>query len=211
MTAGRARELARVLRSHDHLCDPVVIEDDHSGEISISPPHSLGTWLPQRTLHVRSFAKSHGPDLRIAALGGPEPLVDRIVARRLLGPGWTSRMLQTILYELLTASASVDTVHDARRIYQARQRLLSEALVERGVEHAPSDGINTWVPVADEKAAILTLAASGIRVAAGSSFASGVPATDARTPQFLRVTAGRVTDDFGGVAALLAAAAAPTE
>ncbi|GLK18058.1 aminotransferase class I/II-fold pyridoxal phosphate-dependent enzyme [Herbiconiux flava] len=207
MGAARARELARVLRAHDHLCDPVVIEDDHSGEISSSPAHSLGTWLPHRTLHVRSFAKSHGPDLRIAALGGPEALIDRIVARRLLGPGWTSRMLQTILYELLTAPTSVDTVHDARRIYQARQRLLSEALVEQGLPHEPSDGINTWLPVADEKAAILTLAASGIRVAAGSSFVAAAPVPDARPPQFLRVTAGRVVDDFDAVAALLAAAA----
>jgi DNA-binding transcriptional MocR family regulator len=214
MSGERTRELARVLRGHAHLGDPVVIEDDHSGEISSAPAHSLGTWLPQRTLHVRSFAKSHGPDLRIAALGGPEPLIDRIVARRLLGPGWTSRMLQTILYELLTASASVDTVHDARRIYQARQRLLSEALVRHGLPHSPSDGINTWIAVTDEKAAIVTLAASGIRVAAGSSFLAGPTASplvtlapDAAAPQFLRVTAGRVTDDFEQVAALLAAAA----
>jgi DNA-binding transcriptional MocR family regulator len=207
LTAERARELARVLRSHEHLGAPVVVEDDHSGEISTSPAHSLGAWLPQRTLHVRSYAKSHGPDLRIAALGGPEALIDRIVARRLLGPGWTSRMLQTILHELLTASLSVTAVHDARRIYQARQRLLSEALGREGVAvgAVPSDGINTWVPVADEKAAMLTLAASGIRVAAGSTFDAGVNGV-APAPH-VRLTAGRVRDDFDEVAALVAAAA----
>ncbi|MFB2584438.1 aminotransferase class I/II-fold pyridoxal phosphate-dependent enzyme [Herbiconiux liukaitaii] len=217
MTSERMRELARVLRANTHIGDPVVIEDDHSGEISSSPAHSIGTWLPHRTLHVRSYAKSHGPDLRIAALGGPEPLIDRIVARRMIGPGWTSRMLQTILYELLTASVSLDAVHDARRIYQARQTLLSEALVAAGVAHAPSDGINTWVPVLDEKAAIVTLAASGIRAAAGSSFIAApspsVPSPSSGafpTPQFLRVTAGRVTEDFTLVAGLLAAAARAT-
>ncbi|MDO9396258.1 MAG: aminotransferase class I/II-fold pyridoxal phosphate-dependent enzyme [Herbiconiux sp.] len=203
MSPARLRELARVLRAHEHLGDPVIIEDDHSGEISSSPAHSLGTWLPQRTLHIRSYAKSHGPDLRIAALGGPEHLIDRIVARRMLGPGWTSRMLQTILYELLTASPSLNAVHDARRIYQARQRLLSEALVRQGLAHVPSDGINTWIAVDDEKAAMLTLAAAGIRAAAGSSFAAR-PGSG----QFLRVTAGRVADDFESVAASLAAAAA---
>jgi DNA-binding transcriptional MocR family regulator len=214
MTQSRMRELARVLRAHEHLGDPVVIEDDHSGEISSAPALSLGSWLPHRTLHVRSYAKSHGPDLRIAALGGPEALIDRIVARRMLGPGWTSRMLQTILYELLTASASVSTVHDARRMYQARQRLLSESLVRHGLVHVPSDGINTWIPVVDEKAAIVTLAASGIRVAAGSTFAAGPPpsaatatALSSTTGQFLRVTAGRVADDFDLVGGLLAAAA----
>jgi DNA-binding transcriptional MocR family regulator len=212
MSSERVRELARVLRANTHLSDPVVIEDDHSGEISSSPAHSLGTWLPQRTLHVRSYAKSHGPDLRIAALGGPEQLIDRIVARRMIGPGWTSRMLQTILYELLTASASLDAVHDARRIYQARQRELSEALVAAGVPHSPSDGINTWLPVADEKSAIVALAASGIRVAAGSSFIAAPAATShsASAPHFLRITAGRVTDDFTPLAALLAAASRVT-
>lgn len=206
MTEGRMRELARVLRAHAHLGDPVVIEDDHSAEISSSPAVSLGAWIPQRVLHVRSFAKSHGPDLRIAALGGPEALIDRIVARRMIGPGWTSRMLQTILSELLTAAVSLDAVHDARRIYQARQRQLSEALVAHGVPHTPSDGINTWVPVADEKAAIVSLAASGIRAAAGSSF-SAAAAPDPGVGRFLRVTAGRVTDDFDRVAATFAAAA----
>ena len=205
MTEERARELARVVRANSHLGDPVIIEDDHSGEIANSAAHSLGVWLPNRTLHIRSYAKSHGPDLRIAALGGPESLIDRIVARRLLGPGWTSRMLQTILYELLTASASVSTVHDARRMYQARQRLLSESLVRNGLEHAPSDGINTWIPVADEKAAIVSLAASGIRVAAGSTFVAAPGPT-----QFVRVTAGNVTEDFEVVGAALAAAALAT-
>ncbi|WP_368499220.1 aminotransferase class I/II-fold pyridoxal phosphate-dependent enzyme [Herbiconiux sp. A18JL235] len=204
MTEERVRDIARVLKSHSHLGDPVVIEDDHSGEISSAPAFSVGSWLPQRTLHVRSFAKSHGPDLRIAALGGPDQLLDRIVARRMLGPGWTSRMLQTILYELLTASPSLNTVHDARRIYQARQRRLSEALVRHGIGHFPSDGINTWVPVADEKAASVALAAGGIRVASGSTFSSSF---SPEPEQHLRVTAGNVRDDFDRIAGLLAGAA----
>ncbi|GAA2249035.1 aminotransferase class I/II-fold pyridoxal phosphate-dependent enzyme [Herbiconiux moechotypicola] len=207
MSADRARELARVLRASEHIGAPVVIEDDHSGEISSAPAHSFGTWLPQRTLHIRSYAKSHGPDLRIAALGGPEALVDRIVARRMLGPGWTSRMLQTILFELLTATPSLTAVHDARRIYQARQRLLAEALVRQGVEHTVSDGINTWIPVADEKASMLTLAAGGVRAAAGSTFDAS---PDGSLAPHLRLTAGRVRDDFDDLAALLAAAVRAT-
>ncbi|TIH31510.1 PLP-dependent aminotransferase family protein, partial [Subtercola vilae] len=134
MTAERARELVRELKAHSHLTDPVIIEDDHSGEISSVPAVSLGTWLPHRTLHIRSFAKSHGPDLRIGALAGPTELIDRIVARRMLGPGWTSRMLQTILYELLSAPASVAEVAAARATYRERQRALAEALGRRGVD-----------------------------------------------------------------------------
>jgi DNA-binding transcriptional MocR family regulator len=203
LTAARARQLARVIRAKSHVCDPVIIEDDHSGEITTGPAFSLGEWFPNRTLHVRSFAKSHGPDLRIGALGGPTAIIDRVVAKRIVGPGWTSRMLQTILYQLLTASPSVTQISEARRVYHARQRALSEALVRNGAEHSPSDGINTWLRVRDEKAAILSLAASGIKVAAGSSFY----AVPREGEQFIRVTAGRVRDDFDQIGALLASAA----
>src|SRR5690349_1048968 len=64
MTIERAEELARVIRSSDDAEDLVVIEDDHSGLISTEGDVTLGTWLPDRVIHVRSFSKSHGPDLR---------------------------------------------------------------------------------------------------------------------------------------------------
>lgn len=201
-TVARAEQLVRVLRrSGGDL--PWVVEDDHSSGISMAPDVSLGTWLPDRVVHLRSYAKSHGPDLRIAALGGPSAIVDRIVARRMLGPAWTSRMLQTILLDLLTAAQSLDEVAEARRQYMARQRTLVAALGDLGVDVAVPDGINLWLPVRDERAAILHLAAAGIRVASSSPFlaADGEP--------FVRVTSGLVAPgDAREVAAALAAAAA---
>ena len=198
MTAERAGELAGLLRGHD----TIVIEDDHSGDISTAPDVSLGTWLPSRVLHIRSYSKSHGPDLRIAALGGPAELIDRVVARRMLGPGWTSRMLQTILHDLLTNSASVAEVAEARHSYAARQKALAGALNDLGLPVRQADGINAWLPVADEQSAIVELAASGIRVAGGSPFF----AVDS-AESFIRVTAGAVPDDVRPVAAALASAA----
>jgi DNA-binding transcriptional MocR family regulator len=200
MTADRARELARVIQSSRTAADTIVIEDDHSGQISAVPEVSLGTYLPERVLHIRSFSKSHGPDLRIAAIGGPRALVDRLVSRRVLGPGWTSRMLQTILLDLLTNATSVAEVSDARRVYRARQRELSESLAAHGYANHLADGINLWISVADERAAIVQLAAAGVRVAAGSPFLA-VPGG-----QFVRVTAGLVRDDFETVGTLLAMA-----
>ena len=79
LTRARAQELARVIRNSRTSGDIVIIEDDHSGEISASRDVSLGTWLPDQVIHIRSFSKSHGPDLRIAALGGPTELVDQLV------------------------------------------------------------------------------------------------------------------------------------
>lgn len=201
LTPERAAELARVIRRSRHASDAIVIEDDHSGSISTVDDVSLGTHLPGQVLHIRSFSKTHGPDLRIAGIGGPATIIDRLVARRILGPGWTPRMLQTMLIDLLTDAKSVSEVADARREYGARQQQLSAALFANGVILATGDGINTWIPVADERSAIVHLAAAGIRVAAGTPFqASGDGA-------FIRVTVGHVRSDFGSVAANLAAAA----
>lgn len=200
LTVERSRQLAEVIRRSRHASEAIVLEDDHSGAISSMPDVSLGTWIPEQVLHIRSFSKSHGPDLRIAAIGGPTEIIDQLVARRILGPGWTSRMLQVMLYDLLTDATSVSQISDARSIYRRRQLHLSQALASQGVVLPPADGINTWLPVADERAAIVQLAATGIRVAAGTPFQAS------SSGAFVRVTAGMVRDDFDGVAENLAAA-----
>ncbi|MFC5503546.1 PLP-dependent aminotransferase family protein [Lysinimonas soli] len=201
MSPGRAQELASLLHRSRNAEHAVVIEDDHSGSISSAPDVTLATWLPERVLHVRSFSKSHGPDLRIGALGGPRALIDRVVARRLLGPGWTSRMMQAILYELLTDPDSVAQVEAARDRYAERQRELAAAVRLQGASLRPGDGVNAWLRVNDERSAMVQLAASGIRVAPGAPFQLGEPGG------FVRVTVGMVRDDIATVGAALAAAA----
>jgi DNA-binding transcriptional MocR family regulator len=202
MSAHRAEELARAVgRARSSA---VVIEDDHSGGISAGPDVSLGTWLPAHVVHVRGFSKSHGPDLRIAALGGPAAVLDGVVARRMLGAGWTSRMLQTILLDLLVEPRSVQAVERARRTYAQRQAAVCAALAGHGVNLRVPDGINLWLPVQDERAALVQLTTAGIRAAGGSPFLA--PGT--ATSDHLRVTTGLVeTREAAHVAAALAAAA----
>lgn len=204
LDAERAERLAHTLRraGGPRAELPWVVEDDHSAGISTAPDVTLARWIPERVVHVRSYSKSHGPDLRIAALSGPAELVDRIVARRMLGPAWTSRMVQTILLDLLTSSQSLDEVGEARRQYFARQRTLSAALAAHGIDVPAPDGINLWLPVRDERAALVHLAASGIRVAGGTPFLAGDTDGD-----FVRITSGLVSpDDAAEVAAALAEA-----
>ncbi len=202
MDAARVGQLARVLRRAAHGM-PWVIEDDHSAGISTSPDVTLASLLPEKVVHIRSYSKSHGPDLRIAAMSGPAELIDRIVARRMLGPAWTSRMVQTILLDLLTSSQSLDEVGEARRQYFARQRTIVTELTALGVPVAAPDGINLWLPVRDERAALVHLSASGIRVAGGTPFLAG----DAGATPYVRVTSGLVSpDDASEVAAALAEA-----
>ena len=166
MSAERCVELAAVLEGS--TC--VVIEDDHSGDIATGPDVSLGRYLPDRVVHIRSYSKSHGPDLRTAAVGGPADVLDPLTARRMLGPGWTSRLLQAALVELLTDPAAIAAVTRARSAYATRSLAVRAGLASFGVVSSPGDGINAWVDVVDERAAVLSLAAQGIRVSPGAPF-----------------------------------------
>jgi DNA-binding transcriptional MocR family regulator len=166
MTARRCRALAKLLAG----TSTVVIEDDHSGDIATSPLVSLGHHLPERTVHIRSFSKSHGPDLRLAAVGGAGDVVTAVANRRLLGPGWSSRILQAVLLELLRDPRTIESVAAARAEYQRRRRLVGALLHDEGIATTGRDGINVWMSVADERSALVMLAAQGIGAAPGEPF-----------------------------------------
>ncbi len=206
MSSERARRLANVLLSVPGGTRVTVIEDDHSALIASAPPVTLALWLPAQVVHVRGFSKSHGPDLRIAALGGPSAIVDRIVRRRMLGPGWTSRLLQSVLFELLTDPRSTAPVRTARLIYRDRLDRLAAALRRLGIDVGDPDGINLWMPVRDERAALVHAAAEGIGIAAGSPFVVD-PETSPSGGDRVRVTAGSVVENVRLVAEALARAA----
>jgi DNA-binding transcriptional MocR family regulator len=148
----------------------LVVEDDHANEISSAPLVSVGQWLPERTVHIRSFSKSHGPDLRLAAVGGAGNVVRAVENRRLLGPGWSSRILQSLLVELIRDPATADRLATARQAYLDRRRRVSKILAGHGVRVSGYDGINLWMEVGDERSAVVALAARGIGVAPGSPF-----------------------------------------
>lgn len=198
LTGERVDELVAALARSD----AIVVEDDSAGAVGATAALSLGAALPQRTLHIRSYSKSHGPDLRLAAVGGPAALVDPLVERRFLGQGWSSRLLQAVLADLLTDRRSVGAVAAARRTYARRRTAIVSALAAQGVTVGGRDGLNIWLPVADEPAALLRLAADGIGATAGRPF------SEAADPSpHLRVTVGLVADHHQEVAAALAAAA----
>lgn len=196
---SRASALAAVLAQHPQV---YVVEDDSAGDLASGPLCSLGSHLPRQVVHVRSFSKSHGPDLRLAAVSGPATVLDPILERRLLGQGWTSRLLQQLLLALLTDPASIAAVRAARDEYARRRHLITAGLARAGIELPPGEGLNLWLPVADEHAALLSLASAGIGAAAGTAFSVG-PAGEPH----LRITVGLVAEDHAEVAAQLARAA----
>ena len=198
MTEKRAQGLAPILA----LAGMPVVEDDSAGAVAASAPISLGQWIPDQVIHIRSFSKSHGPDLRLAAMGGPSDLLREVIHRRQLGQGWSSRVLQRVLLSLLTDPAAVADVDRARDEYTRRRVALVDALISRGVQVASGDGLNVWVPVHDESAAIVRLASQGVGVTPGSPF-EVLPGGGGH----VRVTVGLVADGHEELAEILAAAA----
>ncbi|MFI5495726.1 PLP-dependent aminotransferase family protein [Actinoplanes sp. NPDC051859] len=199
LSARRVADLAAELAAYPQV---TIVEDDHAGAICTAPPVSLGTRLPDRTVHIAGFSKSHGPDLRLAALGGPAGVITEVADRRLLGPGWSSRLLQAVLLDLLSSPEAAAQIETARDTYAQRRATMLRELADRGVQATAGDGINLWLTVDDEHAALLSLAAHGIAVAPGSPF--GVTPLGAA---HVRITVGLIHDDHAELADIFAVAA----
>ncbi len=165
VSAERLATIARIIEGTQTL-----IVEDAQGWNPSRTFHSVGSSHPQQTVRIQSFSKTHGPDLRIAALAGPKQLISTIVDRRQLGPGWTSRLTQRLLAEMLGDDEVEASVRHAVDTYAARRTSLFDALTARGLEVPDSTGLNLWVPVRDEQRATVALAATGIGVAPGHPF-----------------------------------------
>lgn len=201
MTSARCTAIAVLLAESN----AIVIEDDHSGDIAAGALVSIGATLPWRTVHIRSFSKSHGPDLRLAAVGGAGHVVSAVANRRLLGPGWSSRILQAVLLGLLSDPATAKSLRSASDEYARRRHLVTDVLGSRGVPFTGTDGINLWISVDQERSALIRLAAQGIGAAPGEPFMVRDDADSLRltvgllngSPAEISVVAHRLADASG--------------
>jgi DNA-binding transcriptional MocR family regulator len=158
--AARAAELRAVLQP-----ETLLIEDDHLGPVAGVDWHSAGGSTAHHAV-VRSVSKWLGPDLRLAILTGDELTLSRVEGRQSLGPGWVSGLIQRLV-------ANLWVTHDAaaaRAAYRERREAMLAALAGRGIEAIGPSGLNVWIPVPDEDAAVRALLASGVSIAAGRPF-----------------------------------------
>ncbi len=162
----RMVELGDILSKSDAL----IIEDDGLGDISLAPPQSLGDRFPDRTIHIRSFSKAYGPDLRMAVLSGSEYLVEQIQSYRAFSAAWTSRILQAAVSWLLQDEETQRLVATATEIYRDRRNLLARHLRDCGVDVPDGAGLCLLAPVQSETFALITLAAHDIAALPGSRF-----------------------------------------
>ncbi len=183
--------------------DTWILEDHHAGGLVAGPVPSIGIHLPHRVVHIHSFSKTHGPDLRIAAVSGAAEPIAAVVDRRRLGPSWTSRLIQHVLLALLQDPATDRLVERAACDYDRRRLAIADGLADHGIDVVSSAGLNMWVPVANEQRAVLALALAGIGVAPGAPFSVDSSAP----PNHLRISLGNARSDLDRVVDAIATAA----
>lgn len=166
MTRERLEALGDVLEGTSAL----IVEDDGVGGVSDAKRHSLGSRFPDRVIHILSYSKTLGPDLRLAVLSSSASVVEQIQSYRSFSAGWTSRLLQAATSWLLRDPETSNIIHRARTTYRERRHALASALLGHGMEIDEGDGLSVLVPVKSENFALVTLASRGIAVHAGSKF-----------------------------------------
>lgn len=193
---SRAAELREVLAERP---DVLVIEDDHAGPVAGAPARTVCQDAPDRWAVIRSFSKSLGPDLRLALMAGDPVTISRVEGRQQLGTGWVSQVLQGLVVELWQDPEARELMTAAAAAYAERRRALLDALAAHGVPARGRSGLNVWVPVADEQAALRRLLDAGWAGAAGERFRL-------RSGPAVRLSVGQLpAEEAPAVAAALAA------
>lgn len=195
---GRRRELSAVLATRP---DVLVIEDDHAGPIAGMPLHPLHAGR-DRWAFVQSVAKALGPDLRLAFVTGDNLTLDRVSGRFGIGPGWVSRILQRAVASMVTDPEVTATLARAAEEYDTRRAVLVDALQRAGFSGATGrSGLNVWVPVPVEEAAMAGAARAGYAIRGGSEFGGENPA--------VRITVSNL--DLGAIPSLVGALSSHNE
>lgn len=207
VTPQRAKELAGAIRAHAEQV--WVVEDDSIGPLGASESPSLGVYLPDRVIRIRSYCKAFGIDVRTSVLAGARELIDRTIALRSHGVGSNSRILQDALAYLIDSAEAAASVASAKSIYASRRQSLTSALQAEGLHVRSGPGsLVVWVEVNDETDALLSLARRGISVGAGSKSFVKTPETP-----LLRISSTNLPDDpalVGQLARAIAQASSAT-
>lgn len=190
VTESRMEGLAKVLAAFKAL----VIEDDGLGDLSSVPSSSIGKWIPEQTIHIISYSKSLGPDLRVAVLSASKDVIQQIRSFRNFGASWTSRILQDAVAWLLEDPETQARVEAARATYRARRDRLVTALRQRGIQVIGTEGLSAWIKVPSEQRALVTMALHGYAVFPGSKFFARSAGS------FIRIATSRLPDDVESIA-----------
>jgi len=164
--ARRVRELGELLARHPEV---LVVEDDHAGPVAGAAALSVAPGRARWAV-MRSVSKSLGPDLRLAVMAGDPVTISRVEGRQQIGAGWVSHVLQRTVVDLWSDPATSRLLDRAVGEYARRRVEVVAALAAVGFPAHGRSGLNVWVPVADEVAALRRLGEAGWAVAPGQRY-----------------------------------------
>jgi DNA-binding transcriptional MocR family regulator len=199
LDARRAAELRGVLANAPGT---LVIEDDHLGPVAGSRLHTTVTGL-ERWAATRSVAKALGPDLRLAVLAADPQTLARVQGRQQCGPGWVSHILQRLVLTLWRDPHVLELIERASVTYTTRRERLLGELDAHGVRASGASGLNVWVAVQEETAAVGALLQRGWVLAPGAPFrlAGAAPALRITIATLAEREAQRLAADLADVLA----------
>ena len=171
------------------------MEDDSAAGLSVGDAGEPGALATRTTRHTSGRSRSRTgptcgsrPSARRPPCTGPSPPAASWARAGRAGCcsrcSWACSPATTARAEVAHASTT----------YAARRAHVVDALAARGVAVPGTEGINIWVPVQDETAAVVRLASRGIGVAAGAPFRVGPPTAMRRG--HVRVTVGAPPEDL---------------
>jgi len=194
---SRTLELRSVLARHPGT---LVLEDDHATAIAGTEALSLSAGHDGPWAVVRSAAKTLGPDLRLAVLAGDPVTVSRVEGRQRLGTGWVSHVLQGLVVALYEDPATAGLIARAERTYTERRTGLVAALARNGLRARGRSGLNVWIPVAEEAAAVQHLLSRGWGVRGGERYRfRAAPAVRVTVADLQPEEAERLAADLAGL------------
>jgi DNA-binding transcriptional MocR family regulator len=164
----RLNDLGDLLQASDSL----ILENDGIGDVAEAPRISLGQRFPDRVIHILSYSKALGPDLRLAVLSASAVIVEQIQSYRGFSAGWTSRILQSAGAWLLNDKDTAIKLAEARLTYRKRRERFAVELGKLGVRVDAGHGFSIFVPVTDGAETMARLAAAGVAVELGEKFSS---------------------------------------
>ena len=181
--ASRARDLRTIIDAAPD--DVLFIDDDHVGVVSGVPTTPVNVRTAGRWAIVRSVSKLLGPDYRLAFLAADPTTGNRLQRSQSLGMRWQSHLIQRLVLTLLTDEDALTTINNAKEIYAQRRETFLDALAARGIDAVGRSGLNVWIPLENEAAAVQWLSSAGWAVRAGADFRTdsgpGIRVTIART------------------------------
>lgn len=150
-TQRRRAALADVLAEYPRV---LILEDDHFAGIANSAPGSLiqDRRLEERTIYIRSFSKSMGPDLRMSVVAARSRLRASLRDAKIVTDGWCPQLNQRAVAAALEDPALQVAFDRARLAYAERRDAATQAMETRlpaGSVVRAADGVNLWVRLPD--------------------------------------------------------------